>query len=245
MNQHPPVQPIPSSGGSPELFHPVVVGRISKAIVDQIRALIRSGELPVGSRLPPERDLCERFGVSRMTLREALRVLEATGLVEIRVGARGGAFVTAPTTSQIGVGITDLLSMSALSPANVTEARVIFELGLVPVVCERATQTDLHDLLALCDEAEQAREQGRYTVDLSFDFHLRLAGASHNPAVAMLLNSFREPVLQSLRAAHHEGKQGVQEHRQLVAALRARDAARAQRIMRAHLERTADAVAGR
>ncbi|SFF24693.1 FadR/GntR family transcriptional regulator [Blastococcus tunisiensis] len=232
----------PSNAG---LFQPVAVGRISQAIVDQVRALIRTGELAIGARLPSERELCERFGVSRVTVREALRVLEANGLIEIRVGSRGGAFVTAPTTGRIGEGITDLLSMSALSAAEVTEARVVFELGVVPLVCERATDEELDELMALCDEAARAREGGTYTVTMSFDFHLRVAAAAHNPALVMLMRSLREPVLMSLREAQHEGRQGVAEHRTFVEAVRARDADRAQRVMAEHLQRTARRVAGR
>jgi DNA-binding FadR family transcriptional regulator len=225
------------------MFQPVAVGRVSQLIVDQIRALIRTGELAVGARLPSERELCERFGVSRVTLREALRVLEANGLVKIRVGGHGGAFVTAPTTGRIGEGIADLLSMSALTAAEVTEARAVVELGVIPLVCERATAEELDELLALCDQAEAAREAGTYTVTMSFDFHLRVAAAAHNPAIVMLMRSFRGPVLMSLREAHHEGRQGVDEHRAFVDAVRARDAARAQRIMSDHLERTAQRVA--
>src|ERR1700710_2802950 len=92
------------------LFMPVSVGRVSQVIVEQIRVLVRDGKLKRGDRLPSERDLCERFGVSRVTVREALRVLEASGLVEIRVGARGGAFVTSPSSDRLGEGFADLLS---------------------------------------------------------------------------------------------------------------------------------------
>jgi GntR family transcriptional repressor for pyruvate dehydrogenase complex len=232
-----------SASSDEGMFQPVAVGRVSQLIVDQIRALIRTGELAVGARLPSERELCERFGVSRVTLREALRVLEANGLVKIRVGGHGGAFVTAPTTGRIGEGIADLLSMSALTAAEVTEARAVVELGVIPLVCERATAEELDELLALCDQAEAAREAGTYTVTMSFDFHLRVAAAAHNPAIVMLMRSFRGPVLMSLREAHHEGRQGVDEHRAFVDAVRARDAARAQRIMSDHLERTAQRVA--
>jgi GntR family transcriptional repressor for pyruvate dehydrogenase complex len=227
-----------------DLFHPVAVGRISQAIVDQVRTLIRTGELGIGARLPSERELCERFGVSRVTVREALRVLEAGGLIEIRVGSRGGAFVTAPTTRRIGEGITDLLSLSALSATEVTEAREVFELGVVPLVCARATEAELDELVELCDEAERARTAGTYTVTMSFDFHLQVATAAHNPALVMLMRALREPVLMSLREAQHEGRQGVAEHRTFVEAVRARDPERAQRIMAGHLQRTARRVAG-
>lgn len=233
-------------GASVGLFEPMTTARTSAAIVGQLRNLIRSGRLPVGSRLPAERDLCEQLGVSRLSVREALRALESSGLVEIRLGARGGAFVTAPTAGRAGQGITDLLSVSGLSAANVTEARTLFELGVVlPLATERADATDLRDLRALCDDEERARNQGTYSVAVSFGFHSRLAAAAHNPAVSMIMESFREAILMSMREAQHEGNQGAQEHRGVVDAIDRRDAASARRILAAHLRRTADAVASR
>src|SRR5918996_5288344 len=86
------------AGGS-EMFSPVETGRMSGAIVDQVRDLIHKGQLRPGQRLPSERELAERFEVSRVTVRDALRSLETMGLVEIRVGAAGGAFLTAPSTA--------------------------------------------------------------------------------------------------------------------------------------------------
>jgi DNA-binding FadR family transcriptional regulator len=237
----------PGEHGAPVgLFEPMPTARTSVAIVGQLRNLIRSGRLPVGSRLPAERELCEQLGVSRLSVREALRALESSGLVEIRLGSHGGAFVTAPTVGSAGQGITDLLSVSRLSAANVTEARTLFELGVVlPLAAERADTTDLGDLRALCDDEERARNQGTYSVAVSFGFHLRLAVAAHNPAVSMIMDSFREAILMSMHEAHHEGNQGVQEHRGVVDAIERRDAASARQILASHLRRTADAVAGR
>ena len=213
--------------------------------MSQLRALIRSGELSLGSRLPSERELCEQFGVSRLSLREALRVLESGGLIEIRLGARGGAFVTAPTADSAGQGITDLLSTSGLSAVNVTEARILFELGVVlPLAGERATETDLRELRALCDEEERTRNEGTYSVAVSFGFHQRLAAATHNPAVGLIMESFSEAILMSIREAGHEGNSGAAEHRALVDAIERGDTA-ARQILADHLQRTADAVADR
>ncbi|MFI6349160.1 FadR/GntR family transcriptional regulator [Streptomyces sp. NPDC050560] len=226
------------------VFRPIAgAGRTSAMIVSQIRGLIRSGVLPLGARLPAERELCDQLSVSRLTLREALRALEVNGLIEVRAGAYGGAFVTAPTAGLAGEGITDLLSTSGLSAANVTEARIAFELGVVPLVCARATPEDLRDLRRMCDEAEEARESGSYSVEMSFAFHLRAARATHNPAVEMLMHSFREAVLMSMREAHHEGTQGVAEHRAYVDAVESGDVRRVRRVLGDHLQRTADAVA--
>jgi DNA-binding FadR family transcriptional regulator len=82
-------------------------------------------------------------------------------------------------------------------------------------------------------------------VAVSFGFHLRLAMASHNPAVSMIMESFREAILMSMREAHHEGNQGAEEHRALVDAIERGDSESAKRIMADHLQRTANAVADR
>jgi GntR family transcriptional regulator, transcriptional repressor for pyruvate dehydrogenase complex len=231
------------------MFSPVSMGRISERIVDQIRVLIRDGQLNAGDRLPSARELCERFGVSRVTVREALRSLEANGLVTIRVGARGGAFVTAPSSARVGEGIADLLSLSAVTPAEVTEARRVFEIGIVPLVCERADENDIAELLEICDRAEAALTDGDYPVEISAEFHVRLARASHNAAIEMLAQSFREPMVMSLRTAKTEDPQvgvlGTKEHRKFVEAVGQRDVATAESVMYGHLARTADRVDGK
>lgn len=228
------------------MFNPVSAGRISERIVDQIRMLIRDGQLSAGDRLPSARELCERFGVSRVTVREALRSLEANGLVTIRVGARGGAFVTAPSSARVGEGIADLLSLSAVTAAEVTEARRVFEIGIVPLVCERADDNDIAELLEICDRAEAALAGGDYPVELSAEFHVRLARASHNSAIEMLAQSFREPMVMSLRQAKNQdprvGVLGTREHRKFVQAVGQRDVATAESLMNSHLARTADRV---
>jgi DNA-binding FadR family transcriptional regulator len=224
-------------------FNRISVGRISQIIVGQIRLLIREGQLKPGDRLPSERDLCEQFGVSRVMLREALRMLESAGLVEIRVGARGGAFVTAPSSDRVGEGLADMLTLSVLRAADVTEVRLLLENGIVPLICERATERDLTDLDSICQQSVAALQAGKYSMDLSLEFHIRAAHSTHNPAVAMLIESFRGPILMSMQqareAAPEMGDRGTHEHERFVEAVRHRDVHAASRIMRQHLERTA------
>jgi DNA-binding FadR family transcriptional regulator len=179
-------------------------------------------------------------------MREALRMLESAGLVEIRVGARGGAFVTAPSSNRVGEGLTDLLTLSVISAADVTEVRMILELGIVPLVCERATEDDLSGLEKICERSEDALRGGDYTMEMSLEFHTAVAQAAHNPAVEMLLESFRGPILMSLEEAHEVapemGGRGTEEHEEFIQAVRRRDADEAARIMREHLTRTAHRV---
>jgi GntR family transcriptional repressor for pyruvate dehydrogenase complex len=245
MKVEPGIDSPAGDGRSDEMFTRVNAGRVSNLIVEQVRLLIRDGKLTAGDRLPSERELGEQFGVSRVTVREALRGLEANGLVTIKVGARGGAFVTAPTSAQVGEGISDLLTFSVVEPADVTEARQIFELGLVPLVCQRANDTDIAELLGICDRADaMIRSDGPYEVSLSAEFHVRVARATHNPAIEMLAQSFHGPLLASLLRAQEEdpkvGILGTAEHREFVLAVQRRDEAAALAVMTEHLARTAD-----
>ncbi|GAA2079940.1 FadR/GntR family transcriptional regulator [Actinomadura alba] len=242
-----------SSGGTPgdrntaDLFGPVSVGRISDVIVAQMQLLIREGKLVPGDRLPSERSLCERFGVSRVTIREALRVLEASGLVGIRVGARGGAFVTQPSSERVGESLANLMTLTPMTAGDVTEARMVFELGILPLVVERATEEDIADLRALVEQGVSALESGSYTMAMSAAFHVRVASSTHNPAIEMLVHSFHGPMLMSLQQARVSaplmGHLGAQEHFQLVEAIEQRNVDRARAIMTRHLQRTAARVA--
>lgn len=230
------------------LFSRVSIGRVSQVIVDQIRLLIHGGRLSPGDRLPSERELCARFGVSRVTVREALRVLEAVGLVEIRVGAHGGAFVTSPSNARLGEGLADLLKLSPLTAAEVTEARMVFELGIVPLVSERATDEDIAALNEICARQRAALRDQSYSMTLSAEFHVRVAACTHNAAIEMLVQSFHGPLLMSLREAQTldpvMGRRGNAEHQEFVDAIARRDQAAAE-IMRKHLQRTADRLLGR
>jgi GntR family transcriptional repressor for pyruvate dehydrogenase complex len=242
-----PSGPAAAADDKGDLLSRVSIGRISEVIVDQIRLLIRQGQLSAGDRLPSERELCERFGVSRVTVREALRVLEANGLVEIRVGARGGAFVTAPSSRLVGEGIADLITLASLTAVEVTEARMVFELGIVPLVCERATSEDIDALYEVCDRSSAALKGDEYPLELSAEWHTRYAQAAHNRAVAMLVESLHGPLVMSLERAREaaplHGRHGVEEHRSLVDAIAARDVQKATVLMSTHLTRTADRLA--
>ena len=218
------------------MFTPVNVGRASAAISDQIRRAILEGRLQSGDRLAPERELAEQFGVSRVTVRDALRILEANGLVEIRVGAAGGAFVRAPTSADVGAGIGHMLLLSAVTPDEIAEARLVVELGTVTLAVERATDDDLTALRTLVDKSRE-----HYNRELAWDFHSRLAAAAHNPAIEMLTASFRGPLsMHAVRArepSEWSHDQSIREHAELLRALEQRDAVRARAVMAKHLVR--------
>jgi DNA-binding FadR family transcriptional regulator len=225
---------------TPGLFAPVSVARASSSIADQIRQAIITGRLPEGERLPPERELAEQFGVSRVTVRDALRALEAMGLVEVRVGARGGAFVTVPTGSIVGQTMSDMMMMSAVTPEDIVEARLVVELGTVTLACARRTDDDIAALRDLAERAAQALAAKTYTREISWDFHALVAQAAHNGAIEGLTQSFRSSLsLHPIRT--REGARAhamtVDEHARILEAIVAGNGAVARREMANHLLR--------
>jgi DNA-binding FadR family transcriptional regulator len=154
--------------------------------------------------------------------------------------------VTVPTSEHVGDGLADMLSLSGLTAADVTEVRLVLEVGIVPLVCARATEEDLEALKEICERSREAIRTETYTMDLSAEFHARVAQSTHNPAVGMLLDSFRGPILMSLQQAKltapEMGVLGTEEHEAFTQAVRRRDPDLATQIMREHLERTAHRV---
>lgn len=230
-------------GVTAEIFQPIAVGRMSAAVVEQIRARIRSGKLAAGDRLPPERNLAAQLGVSRTIVREALRELQSAGLVDLPARANAGAVITRPTGKRIGERLGDMLLVDALQVADVSEARIVLELSLVEIVCKRASDEDLSALRAICDRSEAAVARGAYSVGLSTEFHLRLTGASHNRALELFVDSLRGVARDVFVDAggYPPAAMGerVREHRAIVEAVASRDAVAVRGLLDPHLRRTA------
>lgn len=123
---------------------------------------------------------------------------------------------------------------------------MVFELGIVPIAVERATDEDIAALLAMVDEGKAALKNDTYSMAMSVAFHVRIATCTHNPAIEMLVRSFHGPLLMSLQearvAAPLMGHRGTDEHLELARAIERRDVEGAEKIMRKHLERTASRV---
>lgn len=228
----------PAGRPAAQLFGPVEDRRVSGLIVDQVRALMHEGKLVPGDRLPPLGELCTRFGASRVTVREALRILEAGGLIEVRVGS--GVHVRRPGSDHLATRLRDLLSLSSAAARDVTEARTLLEVGIVPLLCGQADDQDIAALLDICDRQERLLvEHERYDTSLSTAFHARLAAATHNTAFEVLIRSFRGSLRTAFAGAAaptpEAGLRVLREHRAILAAIQARDPATGTGAMRDHL----------
>jgi DNA-binding FadR family transcriptional regulator len=124
---------------------------------------------------------------------------------------------------------------------------MVFELGIVPLVVERATADDIAALKEICARQREALKDSSYSMTLSAEFHVRVAACTHNTAIEMLVQSFHGPLLMSLREAQTVaplmGHRGNAEHSEFVDAIERREVDVAAAIMREHLQRTADRVA--
>jgi GntR family transcriptional regulator, transcriptional repressor for pyruvate dehydrogenase complex len=180
----------PASSSTPTAFKPIRSQRAFEEIAEQIRTELAQGRLGVGSRLPSERALAEQFGVSRNTLREALRSLEHAGLVRLQKGATGGAFITEGNGQVITTGLMDMYHLGAIQPAQLTEARIWLESIIVREACLRATPADLEALHANVRDAEAAIAAGDFhrRADIHLEFHRLLARMTRNPIMEIVMD---------------------------------------------------------
>jgi GntR family transcriptional regulator, transcriptional repressor for pyruvate dehydrogenase complex len=175
---------LPQASAEPPAFTPARRVRMLDDVFLQIRDAILAGELPEGARLPNERDLAERFEVGRPTVREALRSLEALGIVEIRAGRSGGAYAARPSEATLGSALSTLVSLRGASAQELAEFRLGFEADTAWWAAQRADAEDVAALEQLVAETRRRLEQvtADWTpvTDADARWHEALARATKN-----------------------------------------------------------------
>lgn len=217
--------------------------RLYRQIADQLRGLIQGGEFPVGSRLPPERDLAAQLGVSRPSVREALIALEVEGLVEVRMGS--GIYVTAREAARRVEGAE--AAETAHGPLEIIRARQLIESELAAVAAASGDKSLVPDLEETLREMEA--DIARKVLPIRGDrmFHLRIAQASENSALLAIVTELfdeRNGPLFTALGSHFEREPtwhaAVAEHRLVLQAIAQQDPAKARAAMRGHLQRSHD-----
>jgi GntR family transcriptional repressor for pyruvate dehydrogenase complex len=216
-------------------FQSIEPRRLYRQIADQIRTLIRSGEFPAGSRLPPERDLARQLGVSRPSVREALIALEVEGLVEVRIGS--GIYVLAGSGAAPSNGPD-----AAAGPFELLRARYVIEGECAALAAKSAKKAQLQAMEDALAEMEREMAEGRQPVPSDRSFHLRIAEATGNGAlvavVKMLWEERSSPLYKQLEH-HYDSPElwhaAMNEHRAVLKAIAAHDADGARAAMQRHL----------
>ncbi|MDH6198389.1 GntR family transcriptional repressor for pyruvate dehydrogenase complex [Mycobacterium frederiksbergense] len=210
---------------------------VTADIARRLRARIRAGDLGPGDRLPSERDLAKQMGVGRVSVREALRLLQAGGYVEVRRGATGGTFITALDRPYQN-WLTEMRS-GASEITDILDLRIGLECQAAKLAASRRTDEELAAMAAAIDEMSSSDSRVLFR-NADARFHSALAQAAGNPRLASAIASARGEMFAPLdELVYTEVVESSRVcHLAVYEAVRDRDAERARLAMEAHLEQT-------
>jgi len=221
----------------------VVVTKAPRLVAESLRERILEGEFAPDELLPSPDVLTDEYGVSRPTLREALNVLEADGMIRLRRGPGGGATVQAPDSVAITRSLESLLRFEGTTMEQLMEVRMVVDPLAARLAAERATNDDLVRIAdsVECQRQPEVLESHEAWFAENLAFHWAIAAASHNPVVRVLSESLHDIVLAGgLRVPVDvtERRRSVEEHEAIYVAIAARDGVGAEREVLGHLERS-------
>jgi GntR family transcriptional repressor for pyruvate dehydrogenase complex len=219
--------------------------RTHEVVLQRIERDLSEGKLVVGGRLPAERALAEELGVGRSSVREAMRVLEAMGIVRTAVGSGpdSGAIVAADPAASIGVALRLHMATHTLPIRDVVQTRILLESWAVQEAAERAGELDLQGLDALLDAMDDETLTPEAFHRLDADLHVAMAALAGNVLVEAMMVSLRESISGYVMQAvpqlddWNEVAQNLRcEHRAIVTALRRGHGTKASTLVREHIE---------
>jgi GntR family transcriptional repressor for pyruvate dehydrogenase complex len=220
------------------MYKIVRTSRLYEQIIEQIEGSILAGELKAGDQLPAERELAQRFGVSRTAVREAVKALREKGLVEAYSGR--GTFITNGTSQAIRQSLDLMIKIGQPDGCtHLAEVRLILEPEIAALAATRVEPQHLAAMREAIAVMDGSRQDPDAYIEADLDFHLALAEAAANPLILSLLDSIvgllRE---QRLRIFNVDGgpERGQFHHKRILEAIEARDAEKAREAMRAHLQ---------
>jgi GntR family transcriptional regulator, transcriptional repressor for pyruvate dehydrogenase complex len=217
---------------------------LSSRIVEQIRTALFAGQIKPGEALGSEAQLAARFGVSRMAMRDALRSLEAGGVVDIRVGAKGGVFIAQGNPDRFANALAIQFKLVGITVEEMFDAQIAIEVMATELAATRADASDLAKLRDLLDQLRALAQKPMTSADtsrfshMSMRFHETLVDASHNRALVAqfkALSFVLEPVY-ARRTTDTIAKRVIASHKAVLEAITAHDAERACTLMRRRLQ---------
>lgn len=214
------------------------VPRASELVADKLRSLIVEGVVQEGATLPSEKELVSQLGVSRATLREALRILEAEGLIVTKTGPRGGIVVQRPGSANLTRSLSLLLQLEETPFSELLEARRLLEPMCANLAAQRATGAELAGLEEILQDMRMTLDDTNAYVLQQLKFHLGVIAAAHNHVLRLYTTSVGELI--SARTAQvgltlEERETGLKACEGILAALKSRNGSLAARRVELHL----------
>jgi GntR family transcriptional repressor for pyruvate dehydrogenase complex len=226
-----------------DFLTPVTRTTLTADICRKLVSHLIRGDWTEGDRIPPERELCQRLGVGRASLREALKALEIMGMIETRLGE--GTFVCG-RSEFFSRPLLWAITGSAKSDAHeLVEARELIESETARLAAERATPEDLQSIRKCLEDMEAAIDDPSTFLEADLNFHLAVANSAHNRILANALSLIRNLMRQWIgQALPKEGvaTTALQHHNKIFTAIAKRNAPAARNSMQAHLEAMASVL---
>jgi GntR family transcriptional repressor for pyruvate dehydrogenase complex len=230
-----------ASGGKTGVIEPIKKTRIAEEVADRIRTLILDGTFPQAQPLPSERVLTEQFGVSRGSIRDALRMLETIGLIETQHGR--GTFPRALTVDRLVAPLASMMKFQHDLRDELLDVRRMFEPAVARVAAARATDEDFADLERIINAQQRKLKKGQSAIVEDTEFHAALARSTRNRVVVSLMATLNDLLVESRKLTlKQKGRpaKSIEGHETVVAALRRRDQEGAARAMYKHIDQIAD-----
>ena len=229
------------SSDQSRLITPIKKTRIAEEVADRIRVLMLDGTFTSGQPLPSERHLAERFGVSRGSIRDALRNLETIGLVETRHGQ--GTFPLELSVERLVAPLASVMSYRADLQDELLDVRRMFEPAVARVAALRASDEDLAELQRILEAQRQRLKAGQSAIVEDTAFHAILARSTRNRVVMSIMATLNDLLVDSrTNSLLQKGRpaRSIDGHEAVVAALRRHDAEGASQAMYNHIDQIAD-----
>ncbi|AZG10549.1 FadR family transcriptional regulator [Pigmentiphaga sp. H8] len=218
-------------------WEPVHIETLSNQLIQQIRDSFLAGRLKTGDYLGSERSLAEQFGVSRVAIRDTLRSLVAIGLIEVRTGKAGGAWIAAGNISHYADLLSIQLRMMGVTELEMVDAQAAIEIQATGLAVLHAGPDDLARLEEFVARLHASMNEPEVFTGLAMDFHALVVQASKNRALSAQFLAIRQ-ILQSnysLHARQDRAERTVAFAQKMLAHFRARDAVAARNEMAARL----------
>lgn len=182
------------------MFEPAKQSKTTDIIIEQIRTAILEGRLKPGDRLPPEKELGDQFGVSKQTMRESLRALEHMGLIVLRKGSGGGAFIVEVEEQVVVQNLANYLYFKNLTIENLSELRRIMEPHSARCAAEKINREELARLKEINEKTREGIEQRNWSevTRKEIEFHRLIASQTNNPILILILD-FVETLLEDFK----------------------------------------------
>lgn len=217
-------------------FRPLRGRTLSSQIVAQIREALFAGDLKTGDVLGSEGELARRFGVSRMSVRDALRSLEAMGIVDIRMGAKGGAMIAAGSGDRFADALAIQLKLIGVTREDILQARAGIESMTIALATMHATPEDRNRIRQVLAEAHECLDDPERSAWLGEEFHLAIAKATRNEVLIAQLRAMREVLMPPAQWPDHEqARRMLDVHTELFRLIESGDAAAARDAMVDHV----------